>query len=76
MSQGNVINLPAKRSVLIVSEEAHKQLSEYSTQTGIDMKKVASEAILDWLETVGEARLGVLTSRISQFEKKQIAKTS
>jgi hypothetical protein len=76
MPQGKIVKMSATRSVLIISEGTHKQLSRFSTMTGIPMKKVADEALLDWLDTVGAARVVALTRQISQFEKKLIAKTS
>lgn len=44
-----------------VNREVYDKVKQYSTITGIPAARVISEALSDWLETTGEARLDALT---------------
>lgn len=45
-----------------VRREVYDKVKDYSKQTGIPAAQVIAEALVDWLESVGVARLEALTA--------------
>jgi hypothetical protein len=46
---------------IAVSPEVHAYLVKYCKTTGVAMKHAANEALMDWLETIGTARIEALS---------------
>lgn len=53
--------------------DTHTMIKDYSEATGIPMSKVLDVALVDWLSTVGAARLEAL-ARNEKTESKHLAK--
>lgn len=51
-----------KRAHVVIDPATHEQLKAYAELTGKTITAVAAEAIKDWMETIGAARLEALTS--------------
>ena len=47
---------------VVVDSETHQKLKAYSELTGVPITTVASQALADWMETVGAARLDAMTA--------------
>jgi hypothetical protein len=58
--------------VLKCSSTTHRNIRQYSTQTGIPMTRVVNDMAADWLDSVGKARLEALGRPVilSHFETK------
>ena len=63
MSAKNTPVIKSKHAPVTVDAATYEKLHAYSEITGIPLKRVFSEAVTDWMETVGAARLEVLTGQ-------------
>lgn len=44
-----------------ISEEVYQKLDQYCESTGVPRVRVMEEALSDWLDTVGQARIEALS---------------
>lgn len=59
--------MKSDRVPVLIDAATYQRLKSYSELTGVPVAKVAREALADWMDTVGAARMEALTATAGSY---------